>query len=86
MARRASSPGTRRRCEPKPIPATQGASILDGVINWTKIRAHRAAFLLSESLKGNPAPDWGAEFRRFTADKRNYQNSLCAKQHRGRFL
>ena len=28
------------KCVPSAIPATQGASILDGVINWQKIRDH----------------------------------------------
>lgn len=60
------------RCREKEIPATQGASILDGVINWTKIRAHRESFLAS----GGSAEDWPAEFRRFTADKRNYTDAL----------
>lgn len=64
------------RCEPCAIPPTQGASILDGVVNWPKIRQHRAEFLLSEQQAGNPLPDWPAEFRRFTADKRNYTDAL----------
>lgn len=60
------------RCREKQIPATQGASILDGVINWTKIRSHRAAFFAA----GGSEDDWAAEFRRFTADKRNYTDAL----------
>ena len=60
------------RCKPVDIPPTQGASILDGVINWTKIRAHQSAFLRDG---GNPS-DWPAEFKRFTADKGNYTDAL----------
>ena len=58
------------RCVPKQIPKTQGASILDGVINWTKIRAHRSEYLASGGK------DWGAEFQRFTSDRRNYTDAL----------
>ena len=32
------------RCLPEEIPATQGASILDGVINWPKIRKHEEEY------------------------------------------
>lgn len=60
------------RCREKEIPATQGASILDGVINWTKIRACKERFLSA----GGREEDWPAEFRRFTADKRNYTDAL----------
>jgi len=60
------------RCREKEIPATQGASILDGVINWTKIRAYKESFLAA----GGSGDDWPAEFRRFTADKRNYTDAL----------
>ena len=60
------------RCREKEIPATQGASILDGVINWTKIRSRKAAFFAS----GGSEEDWPAEFRRFTADKRSYTDAL----------
>lgn len=65
-----------QRCALKPIPATQGASILDGVINWTKIRAHEQAFYKAAAEAGEENPDWGAEFRRFTSDRRNYLDAL----------
>jgi hypothetical protein len=60
------------RCVPEKIPATQGASILDGVINWLKIRKHQAEYL---AAGGDPAglPD---EFKRFTADPRNFKDAL----------
>jgi len=60
------------RCEPTPIPRTQGASILDGVVNWTKIRAHREEFLRA----GGGEAAWPEEFTRFTADRANYKDAL----------
>ena len=60
------------RCVPKEIPASQGASILDGVINWTKIRAHQAAYFAG----GGDADGWAAEFKRFTAEPRNFKDAL----------
>ncbi len=60
------------RCTEKQIPATQGASILDGVINWTRIRAHKDAFLRS----GAAEDAWPEEFQRFTADKNNFKDAL----------
>ncbi len=64
------------RCMPVPIPETQGASILDGVINWEKIRDHRDEFISAELRKGNTHPDWAGEFKRFTSEKDNYTDSL----------
>ena len=60
------------RCTRKPIPRTQGASTLDGVINWTRIRAHKEQFLRTN---GEDA-DWESEFDRFTANKANYRDVL----------
>ena len=60
------------RCVAKEIPVTQGASILDGVINWTKIRAHREAYLSG----GGDVFGWQNEFKRFTADPRNFKDAL----------
>ena len=60
------------RCAVKEIPATQGASILDGVINWTKIRAHKEVYL----AEGGDVNGWQGEFRRFTADPRNFKDAL----------
>ncbi len=64
------------RCEKKEIPKTQGASILDGVINWRRIEARQEAFFKEEAEKGVTDPDWGAEFKSFTSDKRNYLDAL----------
>ena len=60
------------RCIPKPIPDTQGAAILDGVINWTKIRAHEKEFF----EKNGPEADWDSEFARFTSDRMNFKDAL----------
>ena len=60
------------RCALAEIPATQGASILDGVINWTKIRAHKEAYFAGSG----DAEGWNAEFKRFTAEPRNCKDAL----------
>ena len=65
-----------KRCRPDPVPATQGAATLDGVINWTKIREHQQAFLLEAALAGIDSPNWKDEWKRFTADKANYTDAL----------
>lgn len=64
------------RCKKKVIPRTQGAAIIDGVINWDKINAHKKEFLEKEIARGNYFPDWSAEFRRFTSNKCNYQDGI----------
>lgn len=58
------------RCEPKPVPDAVGAQYIGGLINWEKIRARKAQYLL------DGGQDWSREFRRFTADKGNYTDSL----------
>jgi len=65
------------RCRETPIPKTQGASILDGVVNWTRIRAHQAAFLAA----GGREEDWPGEFQAFTADRRSYTDALIILSH-----
>ena len=61
------------KCQPIPIPATQGASMLDGLISWKKIRAHEAEY---RSDPSHTEADWDEEFRRFTSDKRNITDAL----------
>ncbi len=58
------------RCEPAEIPDSVGAAALSGLINWDKIYAHRDAFLAAGG------EDWDEEFSRFTADKKNYLDSV----------
>ena len=58
------------RCEPKEIPDSVGAAAIRGLINWEKIRAHQEEYLRAGG------GDWDAEFQRFTADRKNYTDSL----------
>lgn len=58
------------KCEPMEILPSVGAVYLGGLTNWEKIRAHKREYF------ANGGPDWPAEFRRFTADKKNYQDKL----------
>lgn len=58
------------RCEPRAIPASVGANYIGGLPNWEKIRKHKQDYL---EYGGS---DWTREFRRFTADKTNFTDSL----------
>lgn len=60
------------RCMPEEIPATQGASTLDGVINWPKIRKHEEEYLAA----GGDSAGLTDEFKRFTAEPRNFKDAL----------
>lgn len=60
------------KCVPTEIPATQGASMLDGVVNWTKIRAHKAEWL----AEGGQEENWPEDFKSFTSDRSNYTDAL----------
>ena len=62
------------RCAKVDIPDTQGASILDGVINWKTINDHREEYF-SEN-EGASDSGWNEEFKRFTSDKKNYTDAL----------
>ncbi|MCR5748074.1 MAG: hypothetical protein K6G03_10235 [Lachnospiraceae bacterium] len=64
------------KCVIKEIPKTQGASILDGVVNWNKIHDHMDRFVRAEKEKGVTEPDYDAEFSRFTSDKKNFKDAL----------
>lgn len=64
------------RCTLADIPDTQGASIISGVINRSKIRKHKEDYISGEIEKGNVFPDWKTEFERFTSDKNNYLDTL----------
>ena len=66
-------------CRKTPIPKTQGAAILDGVINHRKIERHREAFYRAALEAGRPEPswlEWDIEKARFTQDKANYTDAL----------
>ncbi len=58
------------RCRPEAIPATLGAMTLNGLANWKKIEEHRTAYLAAGHT------DWAEEWKRFTADRRNYRDTL----------
>ncbi len=58
------------RCEPVEIPASVGANYIGGLINWEKIRRHKEEFFRSGG------GDWAAEWKRFTAEKENYTDSI----------
>lgn len=58
------------RCEPREILPSVEASTISGLNNWEKIRAHKREFFASGGR------DWAAEFKRFTARKENYQDTL----------
>ena len=64
------------RCAAVSIPDTQGASIIDGVINWRKIEAHKKEFFENEAAAGDLSPDWGAEFKKFTSVKANFKDAI----------
>lgn len=59
----------------EPVPKTQGAATLV-TFNWPKIFTHKKEFLLEAEKNGEANPDWNAEFKRFTADKANYLDTL----------
>lgn len=58
------------RCEDVEILPSVGATTIRGLINWEKIRKHQQEYL------AQGGENWGIEFRRFTADKCNYQDTL----------
>ncbi len=60
------------RCDPVKIPDTQGASTISGIVNWSKIRTHKEAFLKEKRAEGIFFPDWNTEFKNFTSVKENY--------------
>jgi len=68
-----------RRCVPEEIPPTQGAEIIEGIVNRGKIERHREAFYRAAQAAGQPEPgilEWLEEHQRFTADKANYTEAL----------
>ncbi|MBO4375093.1 MAG: hypothetical protein J5829_08320 [Lachnospiraceae bacterium] len=64
------------RCSMADIPDTQGASILDGVINWKKINDHKEEFFREAEKNGILVPDWQTEFQNFTSDRNNFKDVL----------
>ncbi len=67
------------KCEPKPVPATQGAAILIGVISWPKINRHREEFFAAARAAGREEPteeEWLAERSVFIQKKENYTDKI----------
>ena len=64
------------KCMPSEIPSTQGASILDGVINWTKINNHLNKWKDEQIANGVSDPDDSEEFKKFVSVKSNYLDAL----------
>lgn len=58
------------QCEPVEIPSSVGANTVRGLINWEKIRNHKLQYIFSGGK------DWQSEFKRFTADKKNYLDTI----------
>ena len=58
------------RCEPAEIPDSVGAATIRGLINWEKIHRHRDEYLAAGGK------NWSEEFKRFTADKSNYLDTI----------
>ena len=58
------------RCEAVELPKTMGASTISGLINWEKIRTHQKEYLSSGG------EDWDSEFARFTADRKNFRDTI----------
>ena len=58
------------RCMNAEIPETMGASTISGLINWEKIRRHKAEYL------AGGGEDWEEEFARFTKELKNYRDTI----------
>ena len=60
------------RCENTAVPPTMGACTIFGITNWRKIEKHKRDF------KKNGGSDFGwiHEFRTFTSEDRNFQDTL----------
>ena len=58
------------RCEPVAIQDSVGAVMIRGLINRAKINEYKRCFLLAGG------EDWNTEFKHFTEDKTNYQDTI----------
>ena len=58
------------RCENAELPKTMGASTISGLINWEKIRNRQKEYFASGG------EDWDSEFAAFTADRRNFRDTV----------
>ena len=62
------------KCVPVKIPATQGAEIIDGIVNHSKIQAHKDQFYAENPNAGFFG--WADELKKFQEDKRNYTEAM----------
>lgn len=62
------------RNEPELIPASFGACLVSGLINWDRVARHRRAWQAEHPEADDAA--WADEFRRLAADKARYQDRL----------
>jgi hypothetical protein len=60
------------RNEPVPVPASQGACVVAGYVNWDRVRRARAAWLAAHPEDG--LLTWSAEFARLKADPARWQD------------
>lgn len=56
--------------ENRSLPQSMGAVAIRGIVNWSRIHAHKKEYLQSGKS------DWKAEFSRFTENPDNYKDSL----------
>jgi anti-sigma regulatory factor (Ser/Thr protein kinase) len=63
------------RNEPAPVPATVGACIVNGLINWDRVARYKAAWLSGHASAGEA--EWrSAGFAKMAAEKALYQDRL----------
>jgi hypothetical protein len=63
------------RNEPRPIPASMGASTVKGFNNWGRIAAYRRAWEAADPLNRLPGA-WTAEFRQLIPRRELYEDSF----------
>lgn len=59
-----------RRNEPEPVPASMGAFMASGYINWDRVRAYREAW----AREAGPDGVWAEAFARLAPQKERYQD------------
>ncbi len=62
------------RNEPAAVPASMGACLVNGLINWHRIALHRAQWAREAADASDEA--WGAEFRALVPQKARYQDRM----------
>lgn len=57
------------RNEPRPVPPSMGACMVNGYINWGRVKQYKENW-----IQNNPEGDWGKEFENFIPQKNLYQD------------